>query len=54
MSARSRKSIKLAPGVKLNLNKKSASMTIGNKYAHVTKSSTGRTTTSIKPVKGLS
>ncbi len=54
MSARSRKSIKLAPGVKLNLNKKSVSMTIGNKYAHVTKSSTGRTTTSIKPVKGLS
>lgn len=44
--ARFRKSIKLAPGVKLNVNKKSVSLTAGTRGAHYTVSSTGRRTKS--------
>lgn len=55
MGLRYRKSIKLAPGVKINLNKKSASVTIGGKGYHKTFNSNGQTTTSVNlPVKGLS
>ncbi|MBR6352438.1 MAG: DUF4236 domain-containing protein [Firmicutes bacterium] len=55
MATRFRKSIKVAPGVKVNLNKKSASMTIGTKGAHITKSTNGSTTkTAGIPGSGLS
>lgn len=47
MGLRFRKSIKLAPGVKLNLNKKSTSVTFGGKGLHHTISSTGKKTTSV-------
>lgn len=55
MSLRYRKSFKIAPGVKINLGKKSASVSIGGKGFHQTYSTTGRTTSTINlPVKGLS
>lgn len=55
MSLRFRRSVKIAPGVKVNMNKKSASITVGGKGVHVTKNTNGRTTTSVNlPVKGLS
>ena len=55
MGIRYRKSIKVAPGVKINLNRKSASVTVGGKGYHKTFNSNGQTTTSINlPVKGLS
>ena len=55
MGLRFRKSIKIAPGVKLNLNTKSVSVTVGDKGFHKTFSSNGQTTTSINlPIKGLS
>lgn len=47
MGLRIRKSIKIAPGVKLNLNKKSTSVTFGGKGFHHTVSSTGRKTTTV-------
>lgn len=47
MGLRFRKSIKVAPGVKVNLNKKSASVTFGGKGVHKTFSSTGKKTTSV-------
>lgn len=47
MSLRFRKSFKIAPGVKLNLNKKSTSVTFGGKGFHHTISSSGRKTTSV-------
>lgn len=47
MGLRFRKSIKIAPGVKVNLNKKSTSVTFGGKGVHHTVSSTGRKTTSV-------
>ena len=47
MGLRFRKSIKIAPGVKLNLNKKSASITLGGKGVHHTISTTGKKTTSV-------
>lgn len=46
MGLRFRKSIKVAPGVKLNLNKNSASVTVGTKGAHYTVNSNGKKTTS--------
>ncbi len=47
MGLRFRKSIKIMPGVKLNLGLKSASVTVGSrKGPKVTKSTTGRTTVS--------
>lgn len=42
MGLRFRKSIKVAPGVKVNLNKKSTSITFGGKGVHKTISSTGK------------
>lgn len=52
---RIRKSIKIAPGVKLNLNKKSASLSVGPKGAHYTVSSNGsRTKTVGLPGSGVS
>lgn len=47
MAMRFRKSIKVAPGVRVNLNKKSTSVTVGGKGAHFTASSTGKKTTSV-------
>lgn len=55
MGLRFRKSIKIAPGVKVNFGKKSSSVTIGPKGAHYTVSSTGRRTKSVGiPGTGLS
>lgn len=52
---RFRRSIKLAPGVKLNVNKKSVSVTAGRRGAHVTVNSKGQRTTSVGiPGTGLS
>ena len=42
-----RKSISLCKGVKLNLGKKSASISVGRKGIHQSISTTGRTTTSL-------
>ena len=47
MGLRFRKSFKIAPGVKLNLNKKSTSVTFGGRGFHHTISSTGKKTTTI-------
>lgn len=47
MGIRFRKSIRIAPGVKLNLNKKSVGLTVGTKGASVTLNSKGRMTASI-------
>ena len=47
MGFRFRKSIKAAPGVRVNLNKKSASVSVGGKGARYTVSSTGRRTSSV-------
>jgi hypothetical protein len=54
MGFRFRKSIKLFPGVKLNVNSKSTSVTLGSGRAHYTVSSTGRRTESIRIGDGLS
>lgn len=55
MGLRFRKSVKIAPGVKVNFGKKSSSVTIGPKGAHYTVSSTGRRTKSVGiPGTGLS
>lgn len=47
MGLRFRKSVKIAPGIKLNLNKKSTSVTFGGKGFHHTISSTGKKTTTV-------
>ena len=47
MGLRFRKSVKIAPGVRLNLNKNSTSVSFGGKGAHYTVSSTGRKTASV-------
>lgn len=47
MGFKFRKSVKIAPGVKLNLNKKSAGITVGGKGAHYTVNSKGKRTTSV-------
>ena len=47
MGLRFKKSIKIAPGVKLNLNKNSTSMTFGARGAHYTVNSKGKKTASI-------
>ena len=47
MGLRFRKSIKVAPGVKINLNKKSTSVTLGKKGAHYTVNSKGKKTASV-------
>lgn len=55
MVFRFRKSIKLAPGVKLNLNKKSTGITFGGKGFHYTVNSKGKRTASVGiPGTGLS
>lgn len=55
MGLRFRKSLKIAPGVKLNLNKKSTSVTFGGKGFHHTVSSTGKRTSTVGiPGTGLS
>ena len=55
MGWRFRKSVKIAPGVKLNFSKKSTSVTLGGKLARTTISSTGRRTRSVSiPGTGLS
>lgn len=55
MGLRFRKSIKLAPGVRLNLGKKSFGVSIGGKGMRHTISSTGRRTTTVGiPGSGLS
>lgn len=46
MAIRFRKSIKIAPGVKLNLNKKSAGITVGGKGVHYTVNTSGTRTAS--------
>lgn len=47
MGWRFRKSFKIAPGIKLNLNKKSTSVTFGTRGAHYTINSKGKRTKSI-------
>lgn len=47
MGLRFRKSFKIAPGVKVNLNKKSTSVTFGGKGAHYTINSKGKRTASV-------
>lgn len=55
MGFKFRKSIKIAPGVKLNLNKKSAGITFGGKGFHHTINTKGNRTTSVGiPGTGLS
>ena len=54
MGLRFRTSIKIAPGIKININKKSASISFGGKGYRKTFNSNGQTTTSVNlPVKGL-
>lgn len=47
MAIRFRKSIKIAPGVKLNIGKKSASVSVGVKGFRKSFSTTGRQTTTV-------
>ena len=47
MPFRFRRTIKIAPGIRLNLNKKSSSIRFGGRGAGVTVSSTGKTTRTI-------
>ena len=55
MGFRFRKSVKIAPGVKINFNKKSWGVTVGKRGAHYTINSKGKRTTSIGiPGTGLS
>ena len=55
MGLRFRTSISVAPGVKVNVNKKSASVTVGKKGAHYTMSTSGKQTASVGlPGTGLS
>jgi hypothetical protein len=54
MPFRFRKSFKIFPGVKINLNGKSESITFGSGRVHETLSSTGRRTTSVRIDDGLS
>jgi hypothetical protein len=49
-----RKSIRLLPGFRLNLGRKSASITLGSGRVHETLSTSGRRTTSIRIGAGLS
>ena len=47
MGLRFKKSFKIAPGVKLNLNKNSTSVTFGKRGAHYTINSKGKKTASV-------
>lgn len=44
MGIRFRKSFKVAPGVRVNVGKKSAGISVGNKYAHTSINTSGRRT----------
>lgn len=55
MGLRARKTIKIAKGVNLNLNKGSVGLSVGGKAGRVTVNSKGRTTTTLHtPIKGVS
>lgn len=55
MGLRARKTIRLAKGVNLNLNKGSVGLSVGGKYGRVSVNSKGRTTTTVRtPIKGVS
>lgn len=55
MGIRVRKSIKIAPGVKVNVGKKSTSVSVGGKGFRYTTSTTGKKTTTVGvPSSGLS
>lgn len=55
MGTKFRKSIKIAPGVKVNINKKSVGLTVGKKGMHHTVNSSGKRTTTVGlPGTGLS
>lgn len=55
MGLRFRKSVKIAPGVRVNFGKKSASVSLGGKGGRVTYSTSGRKTTTVGiPGSGLS
>lgn len=47
MGIRFRKSVKVAPGVRLNIGKKSASISVGGKGFHTSVSTTGRRTNTV-------
>ncbi len=54
MSWRFRKSVKIAPGIKFNVSPKSVGMSVGNKYARRSVSTSGRKTSSFSlPGTGL-
>ena len=55
MGLKFKKSVKVAPGVRWNVSKKSASVSVGGKGVHKTFSTTGKTTTTVGiPGTGLS
>lgn len=55
MAMRIRKSVKIAPGVKLNLSKKSAGVSVGGKYGRMSVNTSGRVTKSASiPGSGIS
>lgn len=55
MGMRFRKSFKVAPGVKINLNSSSTSVSVGSKHLRTTVNTKGQKTTSIgTPIKGVS
>ena len=54
MGLRFRRSIKIAPGVRVNLNKKSASVTFGPKGLKHTVSTTGKRLKALRESRGLS
>lgn len=55
MGLRFRKSFKIAPGVKFNINKNSTSVTMGGKYFHHTVNSNGKKTSAVSiPGSGVS
>ena len=54
MGFRMRKSIKIAPGIKVNVGRKSASVSLGPKGMKRTYSTTGRKTTSVSLGHGIS
>ena len=53
MAFRFRKSVKIAPGVRLNVGKKSASVTVGGRRARVTSGTAGTTVSASVPGTGM-
>ena len=47
MAMRFRRSVKVAPGVKVNLSKKNVGVTVGSKGAHYSVNTSGRKTTTV-------